>query len=57
VIRRFVGRGLGDSLFARLALIFASGLAITLGVLIWVHLPEREAFVFRLSAARVERIG
>jgi signal transduction histidine kinase len=41
-----------DSLFGRLALIFVSGLAITLGILFWVHLPEREAFVFRVSAGR-----
>jgi signal transduction histidine kinase len=41
-----------DSLFARLVLTFVLGMALTMLVTLWVQLPEREAFVFRISALR-----
>src|SRR5262245_23185219 len=41
-----------DSLFARLVLTFVVGMALTMLVTLWVQLPEREAFVFRISALR-----
>jgi signal transduction histidine kinase len=41
-----------DSLFARLVLTFVLGMALTMFVTLWVQLPEREAFVFRISALR-----
>jgi signal transduction histidine kinase len=41
-----------DSLLARLVLTFVLGMALTMLVTLWVQLPEREAFVFRISALR-----
>ena len=41
-----------DSLFARLLLTFVLGMALTMVVTLWVQYPEREAFVFRVSALR-----
>ena len=41
-----------DSLFARLVLTFVLGMALTMLVTLWVQLPDREAFVFRISASR-----
>jgi hypothetical protein len=41
-----------DSLFARLVLTFVLGMALTMLVTLWVQFPEREAFVFRISAVR-----
>src|SRR5262245_65578499 len=41
-----------DSLFARLGLTFVLGMALTMLLTLWVQLPEREAFVFRISALR-----
>jgi signal transduction histidine kinase len=41
-----------DSLFARLVLTFVLGMALTMLITLWVQLPEREAFVFRISALR-----
>ncbi len=41
-----------DSLFARLVLTFVLGMALTMLVTLWVQLPEREAFAFRISALR-----
>jgi len=41
-----------DSLFARLVLTFVLGMALTMLVTLWVQLPDREAFVFRISALR-----
>lgn len=41
-----------DSLFARLVLTFVLGMALTMVVTLWVQVPEREAFVFRVSALR-----
>jgi signal transduction histidine kinase len=41
-----------DSLFARLLLTFVLGMALTMVVTLWVQFPEREAFVFRVSALR-----
>jgi signal transduction histidine kinase len=41
-----------DSLFARLVLTFVLGMALTMVVTLWVQLPDREAFVFRISALR-----
>ena len=43
---------LPDSLFARLVLTFVLGMALTMLVTLWVQLPDREAFVFRISASR-----
>jgi signal transduction histidine kinase len=41
-----------DSLFARLVLTFVLGMALTMLVTLWVQVPEREAFVFRISGLR-----
>jgi signal transduction histidine kinase len=41
-----------DSLFARLVLTFVLGMGFTMLVTLWVQLPDREAFVFRISALR-----
>ncbi len=41
-----------DSLFARLMLTFVLGMALTMLVTLGVQFPEREAFVFRISALR-----
>ena len=41
-----------DSVFARLMLTFVLGMALTMLVTLWVQFPEREAFVFRVSASR-----
>jgi len=47
-MRRF----LPSSLFGRLVLTFVSGLVITMVVTLLAQMPEREAFVFRISAGR-----
>jgi hypothetical protein len=41
-----------DSLFARLVLTLVLGMALTMVVTLWVQFPERETFVFRVSALR-----
>src|SRR4249920_117965 len=41
-----------DSLFARLVLTLVLGMALTMLVTLAVQFPEREAFVFRISALR-----
>jgi len=46
-----VTRLLPDSLFGRLVLTFVTGLALTMLIMLWAQMPEREAFVFRISAA------
>ena len=45
-------RLLPSSLFGRLVLTFVSGLIITMVVTLLAQMPEREAFVFRISAGR-----
>ena len=45
-------RLLPSSLFGRLVLTFVSGLVITMVVTLLAQMPEREAFVFRISAGR-----
>jgi signal transduction histidine kinase len=46
-----------DTLFLRLALTFVVGLGLTIVVTTLVQLPDREAFVFRVSAGRaVQRV-
>ena len=41
-----------DSLFARLVLTLVLGMALTMVVTLWAQFPERETFVFRVSALR-----
>jgi hypothetical protein len=41
-----------DSLFARLVLTLVLGMALTMMVTLWAQFPERETFVFRISALR-----
>lgn len=43
-------RWLPDSLFGRLVLTFVTSLALTMVVTLWAQMPEREAFVFRISS-------
>lgn len=46
-----------DTLFLRLALTFVVGLGLTIVITTLVQLPDREAFVFRVSAGRaVQRV-
>ena len=45
-------RLLPQSLFARLLLTFVTGLVVTMLVTLQVQVPDREAFVFRISALR-----
>jgi len=44
-----------DTLFLRLALTFVIGLGLTIIITTLVQLPDREAFVFRMSASRAEQ--
>jgi signal transduction histidine kinase len=47
-----MSRLLPSSLFGRLVLTFVSGLVITMVVTLLAQMPERETFVFRISAGR-----